>query len=132
MSGTDAGLLGLCLDTGHYTLGGGDAPAAIRRYARRLEHVHLKDVSGPAMAALRADPRMTFLDALRHRIFTELGNGVLDVVAVARALVEIGYARWLMCEQDTTWRPPGESAAIARRVWRFAVRQVSPPSEFDR
>ncbi len=124
MRGTDPALLGLCLDTGHYTLGGGDAPSAIRLYADRLAHVHLKDVSASAMATLRANPAMTFLDALRARIFTELGNGVLDVLAVARALVEIGYSGWLMSEQDTTWRPPGESAAIARRVWRFAVREV--------
>lgn len=125
MRGTDPALLGLCLDTGHYTLGGGDAPSAIRRYADRLAHVHLKDVSASAMAALRGDPKMTFLDALRARIFTELGNGVLDVLALARALVDIGYSGWLMAEQDTTWRPPGESAAIARRVWRLAVRAVT-------
>jgi hypothetical protein len=30
-----------------------------------------------------------------------------------------------MSEQDTTWRPPSESAAIARRVWRFAVREAT-------
>lgn len=83
---------------------------------------------------------MTFLDALRARIFTELGNGVLDVLAVARARVDIHYSGWLMAEQDATWRPPAESAAIARRVGRFAVREVvrqvavpaGPPSEFDR
>lgn len=123
--GTDPALLGLCLDTGHYTLGGGDAPDAIRRYADRLAHVHLKDVSPSAMASLRADPRMTFLDALRARIFTELGNGALDVLGVARALVQIGYRGWLMAEQDTTWRPPAESAAIARRVWGLAVREAA-------
>src|SRR5438270_478750 len=76
MSETDPDLLGLCLDTGHYTLGGGDAVEALRRYRRRLRHVHLKDVSASAMSALRRDPHKTFLDALRERIFTELGDGV--------------------------------------------------------
>lgn len=125
MSETDPELLGLCLDTGHYTLGGGDAVEAIRRYRDRLRHVHLKDVSATAMSALRGDPNKTFLDALRDRIFTELGDGVLDVVGVARALVEIDYEGWLMSEQDTSWLRPSESAAIARRVWSVAVREAA-------
>lgn len=128
MSATDPELLGLCLDTGHYTLGGGDAVQALRRYGARLGHVHLKDVSRSAMSALRGDPNMTFLDALRVRIFTELGDGVLDVVGVARALVEVDYAGWLMSEQDTTWLRPSESAAIARRVWSLAVREAARPA----
>ena len=125
MSETDPDLLGLCLDTGHYTLGGGDAVEALRRYRGRLRHVHLKDVSASAMSALRRDPHKTFLDALRERIFTELGDGVLDVVGVARALVEIDYEGWLMSEQDTSWWRPSESAAIARRVWSLAVREAA-------
>ncbi len=125
MSSTDPELLGLCLDTGHYTLGGGDAVAAIRRYRDRLRHVHLKDVSRSAMKALRDDPTRTFLDALRDRIFTELGDGVLDVVGLARALVEIKYEGWLMSEQDTSWWPASESAAISRRVWSLAVREAT-------
>lgn len=125
MRGTDPSLLGLCIDTGHYTLGGGDAVDAIRRYADRLAHVHLKDVSATAMAALHADRQMAFLDALRLRIFTELGNGVLDVLGVARALAEVGYKGWLMSEQDSSWLSPNEAAAVARRVWRFAVREAT-------
>jgi inosose dehydratase len=125
MSATDPDLLGLCLDTGHYTLGGGDAVQAIRQYRSRLRHVHLKDVSASAMSALRKDPNKTFLDALRERIFTELGDGVLDVVGVARALVEIDYEGWLMSEQDTSWWRPSESAAISRRVWSLAVREAA-------
>jgi inosose dehydratase len=125
LAATDPDLLGLCLDVGHYTLGGGDAVAAIRRHANRLRHVHLKDVSAPAMTRLRGEPGRTFLDALRDRIFTELGNGVLDVAGVADALIDIGYRGWIMSEQDTSWWPASVSAGVARRVWRYAVREAA-------
>jgi inosose dehydratase len=125
LAATDPELLWLCLDTGHCTLGGDDAVRAIRRYADRLGHVHLKDVSESAMAQLRSPSGGTFLDALRNRVFTELGDGVLDVAAVARALIDIDYQGWIMSEQDTSWLPPSESAAIARRVWTLAVREAS-------
>src|SRR5439155_21201236 len=43
MSRTDPSLLGLCIDSGHLTYGGGDPVTAIRRYAERVWHVHVKD-----------------------------------------------------------------------------------------
>ena len=46
---------------------------------------------------------------------------MVDVAGVADALLQVGYDGWVMCEQDTTWRPPAESAAISRRVWAFAL-----------
>ena len=57
-----------------------------------------------------------FDDAIRARLFTELGAGVLDLDGVLDALVERGYDGWLMVEQDSCWGPPSESAAIGRRV----------------
>jgi inosose dehydratase len=63
-----------------------------------------------------------FFEALHARIFTELGNGVVDVAGVIDALEQRDYAGWLMVEQDTTWHPPSESAAIGRRVLEFALR----------
>ena len=38
--------IGLCVDTGHTVVGGGDPVALVQRYASRLRHVHLKDVDG--------------------------------------------------------------------------------------
>ena len=119
---TDADLVGLCLDVGHYVVGGGDPVDAIRRYARRIGHVHMKDVDSAVLERLRAGTIPDFLDALRSRIFTELGNGVLDVLGVVRELARINYRGWIMCEQDTTWRPPAESAAISRAVLAYAIR----------
>jgi len=37
--------VGLCLETGHMMLGGGDPVALLRDWAERVNHVHLKDAS---------------------------------------------------------------------------------------
>jgi len=122
LGSTDADLVGLCLDVGHYIVGGGDPVDAIRRYGRRIRHVHMKDVDPGVLEQLRAGALPGFLDALEARIFTELGNGVLDVLGVVRELAALDYSGWIMCEQDTTWRPPAESAAISRSVLGYAMR----------
>ncbi len=107
-------LVGLCLDTGHCLVGGGDPVQVIRRWGQRLRYVHLKDVSG---AALKESVReeLDFFGALRRRVFTEVGTGMLDLRGVLAALSERDYRGWLVCEQDTTWRSPLESATLARR-----------------
>ena len=63
--------------------------------------------------------------AIRERLFTELGAGCLDLDGVVAALAERDYAGWLMVEQDSTWLPPSESAAIGRRVLATALRRNS-------
>ena len=70
---------GLCLDVGHYTVGGGDPVEAIRRHGDLITHVHVKDVDGEVLERLRAGELEDFGRAVRERIFTEVGNGVLDV-----------------------------------------------------
>jgi inosose dehydratase len=122
MESTDADLVGLCLDVGHYTVGGGNPIEAIRRYGSRVRHVHMKDVDPLVLRQLRAGAIPGFLDALRARIFTELGRGVLDVLGVVRELSSLDYSGWIMCEQDTTWRSPAESAAISRAVLGYTIR----------
>lgn len=118
---TDPALVGFCLDVGHYTVGGGDPILAVRELGPRVGHVHLKDVAPEPLARLRSGATPGFLAALRERIFTELGTGILDVDAVLGALAATGYDGWLMIEQDTSWRPPSESAAIGRAVLDHAI-----------
>ena len=117
--------VGLCLDVGHYLVGGGDPVDAISRHGSLVTHVHLKDVDPEVLERVRGGEMAGFGDAARERIFTELGNGILDLGGVLRALEGIGYAGWLMVEQDTTWLPPSEAAAIGHRVLRYALRDLS-------
>ncbi len=121
-------VLPFCLDVGHYLVGGGDPVAAIRRYAARIEHVHLKDVDPEVLDRLRRGTGGGFRGAIQARLFTELGAGSLDLDGVLAALAAVGYAGWLMVEQDSGWPPPAESAAIGRRVLAAALRRLATAS----
>ena len=114
--------VGLCLDVGHATIGGGDPAAMIRRHAERIAHVHLKDVDAGPLEELRRGRTTGFEAALRARIFAPLGSGVLDLPAVLDALADADYRGWLMVEQDTSWEPPSEAAAIGRSVLAATLR----------
>ncbi len=121
---TDAALVGICLDVGHYLVGGGDPVGALRALGPRVTHVHLKDVDPSVLARLRSGVLDDFNGAVRARLFTELGAGILDLPGVLEVLVERDYDGWLMIEQDSSWGPPSESAAIGRRVLAEALRQL--------
>jgi inosose dehydratase len=120
----DAAELPFCLDVGHYLVGGGDPVAALRRYGQRVSHVHLKDVDPDVLRRLRSREIGSFGDAVRQRLFTELGSGLLDLDGVLAVLAERRYDGWLMVEQDSSWPPPAESAAIGRRVLAAAIRRL--------
>ncbi|MCV0402596.1 MAG: sugar phosphate isomerase/epimerase [Chloroflexi bacterium] len=115
---------GLCLDVGHYLVGGGDPVDAIGRHAALIRHVHVKDVDPNVLARLRAREIDGFGNAVRERIFTELGNGALDLRGVLAELERIGFDGWLMVEQDSSWLHPAEAAAVGRRVLAFALREL--------
>ena len=46
--------VGLCLDVGHWLVGGGDPVAAVKEYNSRITHVHIKDVDPQVLAKLKA------------------------------------------------------------------------------
>jgi len=116
--------LPFCLDVGHYLVGGGDPIEALRRYGDRVSHVHLKDVDPGVLGRLRSREIGNFGDAVRQRLFTELGSGAQDLDGILAVLAERRYDGWLMVEQDSSWPPPAESAAIGRRVLAAAIRRL--------
>lgn len=125
MAASDAELVGCCLDVGHFLLGGGDPVAALRTYGERVRHVHMKDVDPGVAERMRSGELGGFLEGLRARVFTEVGAGALDVEGVLATLAERDYRGWIVVEQDTTWRPPSESAAISRAVLDFVLRRLA-------
>lgn len=126
---TDPTLVGLCLDVGHWIVGGGDPVAALGQYATRVAHVHLKDVDPLVVDRLRAGELADFRAAVRARIFTELGSGTLDLIGCLRILAADAYGGWLMVEQDSSWSPPSEAAAVGRRVLAHALAIVGREEE---
>lgn len=96
---TDPGLLGLCLDTGHYRFGGGDPLTVLRQHADRIWHVHFKDCHPEAAAKSRAEG-WDYFASVRNGIFCELGKGEVDFPAVKAELDRLGYNGWIVVEQD--------------------------------
>ena len=89
--------LGVCLDTGHVTVGGGDAAAVARDWADRLVHLHLKDVDPAVLARVRAR-ELGLDDAWAQGIFCAFGAGEVDLAGV---LAHVGdFAGWTVLEQD--------------------------------
>jgi inosose dehydratase len=121
---TDPAGVGICLDVGHYLVGGGDPVAALDRLGERVTHVHLKDVDPTVLTRLSDGALSGLGEAVDQRIFTELGAGMLDLMGVVRALAARGYDGWLMIEQDSSWSPPSEAAAIGRRVLAHALATI--------
>jgi myo-inosose-2 dehydratase len=115
--------VGLLLDTGHLTYAGGDVLGVARRHARRLAHVHCKDVRPPVLREARARDR-SFLDAVVAGVFTVPGDGCVDYGALLAILRDAGYAGWLVveAEQDPAQAPP---LAYARRGFAHLSRLLA-------
>jgi inosose dehydratase len=91
--------IGLCIDTGHTVVGGGDPRDLVRRYADRLRHLHLKDVDGALLSRLAAG-ELDMDEAWPQGIFCEFGAGVVplrEFLALPEVRAFDGYA---VIEQD--------------------------------
>jgi inosose dehydratase len=118
MSRTEPGLLGLCLDTGHLTYGGGDPVTTLRTYRERVWHVHVKDCNPAVAGRARAD-NWDYHQALRRGIFCELGCGGVDLAAFVEELRQQRYSGWIVVEQDmVAGGSPAQSAARNRAYLR--------------
>ena len=102
--------VGLCVDTGHLLVGGGDPVALTAAYPQRVVHVHLKDVDA-AMAARVRSGETTFGAAVRDGMFRPLGEGDIDIAAMVRTLEAAGYDGWYVLEQDVVLDSPAQSGA---------------------
>jgi inosose dehydratase len=123
---TDPDLVGLCIDTGHATYGGGDPVDLLSRYAGRVRHVHFKDCSASIANQARAG-HWDYLQAVRRGLFCELGQGQVDFEAVLARLQTIDYNGWIVVEQDLlpsmiTASTSGTPAASAQRNRQFLRR----------
>jgi inosose dehydratase len=104
--------IGLCLDTGHLLLGGGDPVTAMRDWGPRINHVHLKDARKNVVDQIVREAAPV-AEIWRRRAFCRLGEGDLDVDGVLDALRE-SYSGWLVVEQDVLPDPLGRAAADQR------------------
>jgi inosose dehydratase len=90
---------GLCLDTGHSVVGGGDPVGLTGSAAARISHVHLKDVDGQLAERVVAGT-LPYERAVRDGLYRPLGDGDVDVRRVLDLLDGAGYDGWYVLEQD--------------------------------
>jgi inosose dehydratase len=116
---TDPSLVFLLFDTGHLKFSGEDPLAILKKYAKRVKHVHLKDIRSAVYEEVKAK-KMSFLDAVRAGVFTVPGDGIIDFKPVFDTLKETGYEGWMVveAEQDPAKANPFEYALKARKYIR--------------
>jgi inosose dehydratase len=102
----------LCLDTGHFHLGGADPVTYLRRYAGRINHVHVKDLHVEVVRQAQA-AGLTDLEAWWAQLCCPLGTGDVELRAFVTELRQVGYSGWLVVEQDR--------AAVTAATWDAAV-----------
>jgi inosose dehydratase len=125
MDGTQA--VGLLLDTGHLTFADGDPLRALKRHAKRIVHVHCKDIRRDRLAEARKKD-WSFLDAVVGDVFAVPGDGSIDFDPILKGLAGSTYSGWLVVEadQDPAKAHPLTHARIghdclrplARRYWK--------------
>lgn len=91
--------VGLLLDTGHLTFAGADPVAVAKRWARRINHVHCKDVRAKVLADVK-NRKLSFLDSVLAGVYTVPGDGCVDYGALFPILKANGYQGWLVVEAE--------------------------------
>lgn len=91
--------LGLCVDIGHAFLDGMNPSALVEQYGKRIEHVHLKDVSIDKLrVAIRN--KTPWFDAYSGGLVTTLGDGDIKLNQVLSCLRAVDYQGWLVVEHE--------------------------------
>ncbi len=111
--------VGLLLDTGHAYAAGADYAEILRRFGKRVVHIHLKDVRREILARVRKDD-LSFNSAVREGMFTVPSDGCLDFSEIAKFVRTSGYRGWVIveAEQDPAKATPRLYAQNAYRYVR--------------
>ena len=89
--------IGLCLETGHMMMGGGDPVAMLETSGEHVDHAEGRRAHRHGRDRRR---RHAATDIWSREAFCELGRGDLDVHAILDGLRGISFGGWLVVEQD--------------------------------
>ena len=119
MAGTNPAYVSLLFDSGHFAYCGEDPVEQVRKHARRIKHVHLKDIRADVVERVRAE-KLSFLEGVRQGAFTIPGDGCVDFDPIFACLASAGYEGYMVveAEQDPAKANPLEYAIRARKFIR--------------
>ncbi len=118
----DNKLVGMCLDVGHWIVGGGDPITAVKSYGNRITHVHVKDVSPEVLPKLLSGELESMNIAVEDfKLFVPAGTGLLKMSELFHALSAISYGGWLMSEQDSAWEPAEAASGVSMANIKLAL-----------
>lgn len=123
MDMTDPDKFALLYDTGHLAYCGQDYLAVLKKYAKRIAHVHLKDIRPEVVEKVKKE-KLSFLQGVRAGAFTVPGDGSIDFAPVFDELDKNGYEGWMIveAEQDPAKANPLEYALKAREYIRKTAK----------
>jgi len=104
---------GICFDSAHLEALRIDLPEFIAKYKSGIALVHLKDLRE------HVDPAEIDYD----KDFVDLGEGVVDMPAVARALKKAKYDGWIMVEVDFPHK--GSMAESAKKNYEYLQKLLA-------
>ena len=112
-------LFSLLFDSGHLAYCGEDYMAVLKKYAKRIKHVHLKDIRPEVIEKVKAE-HLSFLQGVRLGTFTVPGDGAIDFGPIFDVLAENDYEGYVLveAEQDPAIANPLEYAIKARKYIR--------------
>jgi len=120
----DVSEFGLCLESGHQLVGGGDPLATLERWGDRINHVHIKDARKDIIDRIVAGS-MPVESIWQERAFCDLGDGDVPVAEILTRLKAMDYSGWLVVEQDIMPGPDDPVAAQAAQVANRAVLRAN-------
>ncbi len=105
--------VGLLLDTGHLYFAGGDYKNVLQKHAKRINHVHTKDIRSEIFQKINFQNE-SFLDCVLKGVFTVPGDGIIDYNDFVKRLFDINYEGWMVveAEQDPLKANPFEYAKL--------------------
>ena len=123
MDMTDPDKFALLYDTGHLAYCGQDYLAVLNKYAKRIAHVHLKDIRPEVVEKVKKE-KLSFLQGVREGAFTVPGDGCIEFTPVFDVLDKSGYEGWMIveAEQDPAKANPFEYALKARDYIRKTAK----------
>jgi len=116
MAMADEHLVYLLFDTGHLTFAGENPEDVLKKYSKRIKHIHLKDIRQEVLSRVKAE-KMSFLHAVKAGVFTVPGTGMIDFEPLFKILDAANYEGWFIveAEQDPALANPLEYAIMARQ-----------------